>query len=337
MIRITFKDVGQGDSIIIEWDSKGKNYVGIIDCNKKGNHNPVLDHIKSHKYASIQFLLMTHPHSDHFSGFGELIQYCLDNNIIIEHFLHTANNLPDYWQYAVTGAQAQSNLSSLFKLLRDTKKKMPDFTFNHIEGGAVNSEIALSKDLKLKILSPTSTELDEYVARAKEKFDEEEPGNKPHGNWLSTFIKIYGKGWYILLTSDVDKSVLVFYDTKKPEELNGRLVLAQSPHHGSSRNHNNTFWKKRNPNKSKIPIVFSVGPNKYDHPSSIAVDFFQNNGFDIYSTNQVGALLNYKYSPLAKAASSHLNPFSSIVATKRDKLNGDKIFDIDLSGSVKSV
>ena len=41
-MKITFKDVGQGDSILLEWiDDEGVNKLGIIDCSKKGKEIPM--------------------------------------------------------------------------------------------------------------------------------------------------------------------------------------------------------------------------------------------------------------------------------------------------------
>lgn len=67
-MRITFKDVGQGDSIILEWDKDGKKKIGIIDCNKYFGANPVLSYIKNpeNKVEEIEFLILSHPHHDHF-------------------------------------------------------------------------------------------------------------------------------------------------------------------------------------------------------------------------------------------------------------------------------
>jgi hypothetical protein len=43
-VKITFKEVDQGDSIILEWRHENVNRIGIIDCNLKedysrDNHN----------------------------------------------------------------------------------------------------------------------------------------------------------------------------------------------------------------------------------------------------------------------------------------------------------
>ena len=52
-MKITFKDVGQGDSIIIEWLDDDKRRVGIIDCKKKGRFNPVISQSIQKKYVFI--------------------------------------------------------------------------------------------------------------------------------------------------------------------------------------------------------------------------------------------------------------------------------------------
>ena len=53
MINIAFKDVGQGDSIIIEWRDEDKKGLGIIDCNIYQGQNKVLDYISLQKITEI--------------------------------------------------------------------------------------------------------------------------------------------------------------------------------------------------------------------------------------------------------------------------------------------
>ena len=81
-MNVTFKYIGQGDSIILVWNDSGLVKVGIIDCN---NHNgSILTHIKSlGSSIFIEFIVLSHPHDDHFSGLLDLILYLNDNNIPI--------------------------------------------------------------------------------------------------------------------------------------------------------------------------------------------------------------------------------------------------------------
>ena len=67
MLKITFLEVGQGDSIIVEWKKNKKLKIAIIDCNSKpGNENPTIDFIKNTNYKEIEFVILSHPHTDHF-------------------------------------------------------------------------------------------------------------------------------------------------------------------------------------------------------------------------------------------------------------------------------
>jgi beta-lactamase superfamily II metal-dependent hydrolase len=225
-------------------------------------------------------------------------------------------------------------LFDLYSLLHNTYNA-GKIIINKVEGESINPHIKLTNDISLYIMAPTHSEIYKWFNNEYPSYPEEELGNKPNVNFLSTVIKIYTNDWYVLLTADADKTTLKYYDTRKPNELNGRLVLAQSPHHGSDKNHNNTFWEKRIIKGQKTAIVFSVGKNGYKHPSKDTVDFFMSNGFDLYSTNQVGSLA--KVNIKAKDGSNALDSFGTIVFTKKDKFNGDKAFNIDLAGNVIAI
>src|ERR1035437_9837061 len=121
MIESIFRNVGQGDSIILEWESEKKKKLGIIDCKSNSDANPVLDYIIKENYTSIGFLFLSHPHIDHFSGFNQLINYCIDKNIRIDYFLHTCNNMPSFWKMAVDSKIAETELLKLFHLIRIAK------------------------------------------------------------------------------------------------------------------------------------------------------------------------------------------------------------------------
>lgn len=69
-IRITVLDVGMGDSIFIELtDSRCM----LIDAGESEAAETVVDYISSHGYDKIDYLVGTHPHSDHIGGMREVI------------------------------------------------------------------------------------------------------------------------------------------------------------------------------------------------------------------------------------------------------------------------
>lgn len=330
MVKISFKNVDQGDSIILEWnDDNGNSKVAIIDCNLQDSLNsPVLEYVKEKKFPEIEFLLLSHPHLDHYSGFYGLIDYCEKNHVHINWFLHTSMQVPEFLQTSARSAYATNELRKLFLKIRELLRIGVIRNQGYVTD--TSREIELSRGVRLKFLAPSTLECDNFI-RNVPLFHEEDGNNNPNANWLSTFIKIYSDKWYVLLTSDIDKSVLLRIGTQNPEELSNMLLLGQSPHHGARGNHRNSFWKTGIKNRTaNTPIVFSVGRNTYRHPSKDAVDFFRNNGFAIFATNQVG-YLNSIDDKILLDASLFLDTLSTTVYSSGINKNfyGDKVFLIN--------
>ena len=320
MIKFTFKDVGQGDSIIIEWEDDTKG-IAIVDCNLYKGKNVVIEHIIKENIKHIDLIVLSHPHYDHFSGMFDLLSYCLNNKITINRFYHTCDVVPDRLRSAVKGKYINTELHKLFKFIVDNSKKM------NIKTGSISSDLevilSLSKDYKLSFLSPSNKEINDFIRGSVYNLDEESDGNNPKANVLSTVIKVETPEGYILLTADTPKTSLVRIDIRTPDEIKGTLLLGQAPHHGagSSVNHSNAFWKKRN-RKNQTPIVFSVGSNGYGHVSKDPVDFFITNDYDLYATNQEGALTSIS----TRNISTALNAYSLLLSPKNGKFQGDQIF-----------
>ncbi|AEA43762.1 ComEC/Rec2 family competence protein [Fluviicola taffensis] len=328
MIEITFKDVGQGDSIILKWIKDDEEKLGIIDCKISNKENSILNYVKENKIKRIEFLILSHPHLDHFSGFISLLEYCIGNNVQIGYFLHTANNMPVFWKTAVEGVIATSQIAILLKLIKTSKDKL-GMKSHPVQGETIYGKFDLNDDFCIEFLNPTSEELDLYARNQISEPIEEEQGNRPSANWLSTVIKIYNKkcDWYALLTSDANKDVLFYNGVENRKEYKGELVLAQCPHHGAKGNFKKSFWQKLNPNKREIPIVISVGRNSYDHPSKEVISTLQGLKYKVFLTNNKAV-----YSKEMKSLSTALDTFSSIV--EDEVINGDKIFRIDNLGNV---
>ncbi len=99
-MKISFKNVGQGDSIILESNVSDNPVIGIIDCKKYAGKNPVIEHLKESQPKEILFIVLSHPHQDHFSGLYDLLEYCENRGIKIKHFVHTMSCHPKYLNWA---------------------------------------------------------------------------------------------------------------------------------------------------------------------------------------------------------------------------------------------
>ncbi|MAX71366.1 MAG: hypothetical protein CMC76_09745 [Flavobacteriaceae bacterium] len=272
MVNITFKNVGQGDSIIIEWKEGSLYKIGIIDCNQiSSSDNPVLDHIIDTETKEIEFILLSHPHKDHYSGFLSLIKYCIENQIVIKRFLHTGIVSIDYLKAASRSVVEIKELANLYKLLMDLRDK-GDLIMNSIDDNPDTIK-NLSDGFKLEFLAPSSIEIDNYIRGVNFPFDEEHSTSNPNGNWLCSIIKIHNDNTSVLLSSDAESQVLNRLNKKNGRLKSQKAILVQVPHHGSSKNLNKTFWTGLS-KYQKTYAVISVGKNSYRHPSKEVTDFF---------------------------------------------------------------
>ncbi len=77
--KVSFIDVGQGDSELIQTGSG--NYI-LIDANDSSSHR----YIESIGVAELKYMVLTHPHSDHYSGMRKIIT---SSTITVDNFLYS--------------------------------------------------------------------------------------------------------------------------------------------------------------------------------------------------------------------------------------------------------
>ncbi|MEA3448488.1 MAG: MBL fold metallo-hydrolase [Bacteroidota bacterium] len=332
MIKVTFKNVGQGDSIIIEWNNQGKDGIGIIDCNKKNRINPTVNYLKEKSISNIDFILLSHFHYDHFSGMPELFDYLYYKNISVKFFLHTLStaNILKIYDKISKSKKVEVSISKFFKSFEKLNK-------NYIhESNAVNSKtecIPLTETIKLQILGPRDYIIQDFSKKIN-KVVEDENLTYDDINKFGTVLCISNNSKSILLTSDAIKRS--FNNLEKV--IKKECILTQVPHHGSKANINNNFWKNLK-RKKNCPSVFSVGDNPKDKlPDIETVEFFDDNGYDIHSTNFVYGLkeffdkdtyepcINEKKISLALDAFSKQNERIETEKMVSQKYNGDQVF-----------
>ena len=77
-LTIHFLDVGQGDSILIEYDDKDM----LIDAGESDQGKIVTDYLQDQGISTLDYVVATHPHSDHIGGMNDIL-----NNFQVEHFI----------------------------------------------------------------------------------------------------------------------------------------------------------------------------------------------------------------------------------------------------------
>jgi beta-lactamase superfamily II metal-dependent hydrolase len=80
-------NVGHGDSIVVEYSDSGARHFGLVDsCAPNGHQNAALSKLKSLGASRLSFLAITHPHADHFTGVGDILDHFSGNIDLILSF-----------------------------------------------------------------------------------------------------------------------------------------------------------------------------------------------------------------------------------------------------------
>lgn len=252
-LKVTFFDVGQGDSALVETPNHNKM---IIDG---GPDNSVLAKIGRY-FAfydrAVDILIITHPDSDHLAGAVEIAKN-YDIGLII-----------------VNGKKCVSALCGEFEKI--TKEK--NIKIVVARKGQI---IDLGDGVKMDILMPSFAE----AAEGKAGFistDAKVVAAKQDDNNFSTISLLSFGNDSFLFTGDAEiKEELALID-KFPDL---RAEVLKVAHHGSKNSMNQLFLDKVNPKFS----VISVGAkNTYGHPHIETIDALKKIGSKILRTDLGG-------------------------------------------------
>ena len=323
-MKITIKNVGQGDSIILEWKRNGEEHTGIIDCNRFGGINPVLEYLKQKDLQYLSFLILSHPHEDHFSGMLELLNYLEAENIKVNKFIHTLRVEPRHLNWAIVGSDGKQRLVKLIKKVGELYDQKKIIQKLYAESEWTNQ---LNDEWFIQSLGPSEDELNSYVKTVQVNKGVNELKCSKAANLLSSIFKIYSsEGKFIILTADAELDSFDRIIERNDSAFNGELLICQIPHHGSIKNHKKLFWSAFT-KKDNAPAVISAGENsKYKHLDKKVIEDFVDAGFKVFSTNNVNGMRDFIDNLNNTIISSILDDDSEIV--EEYNIEGDQIFEI---------
>lgn len=84
---VSYIDVGQGDSIFIEFPG-GKT--ALIDAGEADNAGAVISHLRQRQCKVIDYLICTHPHSDHIGGMSAVLSSFSVGEVYMPRVEHTS-------------------------------------------------------------------------------------------------------------------------------------------------------------------------------------------------------------------------------------------------------
>lgn len=90
-LKIHFIDVGQGDSILIQ----SGDYDMLVDAGENDKGDTVVTYLHSQGISTLDYVIGTHPHSDHIGGLDDVINNFSIDKVILPSVEHTTKTYED--------------------------------------------------------------------------------------------------------------------------------------------------------------------------------------------------------------------------------------------------
>jgi len=258
--ELTFFGPGLGESVVVHLPGVGW---GVIDSCEFGTANqrivPPLKYLVSQNVTKLAFLVLTHPHADHYKGMEKIVDHYLGK--IDRVCRYAGDSVRELRTYLVNKGQkgiggGAAALAKVFIALKKAIESGADG--RHL--GAMTQVIPRMKateadtefEVEVLSLSPSSEDEDTYADALRKAFPERnkplrEIPDKDH-NLIATAIRISVGNTVAILGSDVEKGnsrssgwrgIVGSLDVP---ELSVQALKV--PHHGSSNAHYQKAWDK---------------------------------------------------------------------------------------------
>lgn len=215
-LKITFLDVGQGDSALIETPGRekilidGGGYPSYFESNREISKDVLIPALYSKGITKLDLVIISHPHDDHMKGIGELIGEIPIKGIGL---------------YQIKNKEMKNLI---------TKGRKNNIPIIQLETG---DKIRLQNDLGIHVLSPSS---DFSMAE----------GQKDENN-ASLVIKLKYKKVSFIFTGDIEEEMennLV----NSTDNINSTVLKVA--HHGSKTSSQESFIKKVKPKVCVVSV-----------------------------------------------------------------------------------
>ena len=250
-LTLTFIDVGQGDSILIEFP-KGKRMLidggGLHEDRFDIGKNVIAPFLWKKKIHRIDYLVLTHPDPDHLKGL----------NFIALHF-----SIGQFWDGGLRG-----DSEAYFQLAQTLSSKKTD-RFSLSE----KTPVQMIDGVQITFLNPPGNIAPNRVGR-----------NISFFNNHSLVMKLQFRNINVLLAGDIEKEV---EDRLTREGCSLRADILKIPHHGSASSSTPQFLESVKPTYA----ILSVGERnigRLPHPE--VLKRYERLGTKVFRTDRNGAI-----------------------------------------------
>ncbi len=242
-LNIGCLDVGQGDATVIRLPT---GEIIVVDCNTADAKVDIGDFLKACGVNAIDYLIITHPHYDHFSGVQKLA-----DNFHIGSLMEPNIDRTDITEEARTE----------YDLYRDTVNELERKGTTILHPVASNDLYKEIGDVRLSVYGPARAGVEQAEGLEREV----------HSN--SIVMKIEYGNFKMLFSGDVDQNgwtrIAKYYDIES--------TVLHASHHGSVTGCDEKSMGKISPSRT---IISAGRGNPFGHPDAEAINIYKE-----YSTN----------------------------------------------------
>jgi len=267
LVNICVFGPGYGESILINIPHIGWGIIDSCYPRIKGKQeNPALKYLKRKNVSKLAFLILTHPHEDHYLGFDEIIEFYLGR--IDRICIYNGDGIREYREYLskkeLLGGKGLRSFSNVFRSAQEAKKRGANFIKLSERTEIIRRGNYGNHEVEILALSPSAESVQRYrdilfeaIPRKDGDVIHEIPDT--HHNLLSSAIWCSIGNLRLIFSSDVEngkcgqigwKGILNNVDCPS---LSAHVVKV--PHHGSPNAFYDPVWEKFSQEASPLSII----------------------------------------------------------------------------------
>ncbi|MFQ5841642.1 MAG: DNA internalization-related competence protein ComEC/Rec2 [Thermodesulfobacteriota bacterium] len=250
-LRVAFIDVGQGDSVLVEFPGGKRMLIdggGFYDDSFDVGRNVVAPVLWGKKIATLHYVVLTHSHPDHFNGLK---------------FIASSFRVDEFWE------NVQDYSSVPYLELKDivARRRIHRITVHDA------SAPRLVNGVKVEVFNPPQP----WMIHGRNPWSQT--------NNRSIVLKITYKNYRFLLTGDIEREAEAQL-VKSGKDL--RSDVLKVPHHGSQTSSTRKFLEAVNPSHALFTVGFR---NIFNLPSPKVLNRYERAGCRISRTDRDGAVM----------------------------------------------
>lgn len=293
MLNIHILNVGQGDSIILEYSNEDGTSYGLIDSYVVGNEEPkALEVLRKLGAEKLSFIALTHPHNDHYKGLPD----------IIRDYKH---NIENFYSYPFGAELNNESIKKVAKIYRKVASSTDSKTLQQRSKDFINLLVCIKKfigidkwesyasyesylapvgfkGVSISVISPPPKVKGPYVEMIMK--DDRSIAVEKKPNELSLAFSIKYEGHEVILGGDTPSDIWLGhkeYCRKRGTHINADFV--KLPHHGSKAD--NTKVVLEHLFSGEGERVACISANGRKHPSLKTLQLLKEMGVSPVCTN----------------------------------------------------